>query len=92
MDMEWLDNLLLQPIAAQTESTNYSPELEKLAKQRGFRSAEEMVLWENQRSQRRTPQTVKGQGAKKDSQPKQQAQPRTFGDILNTVSRALGGK
>ena len=45
---------------AQAQARAYSPAMEKRARANGFRSAEEMMLFEQQRSRKRAPQTVRG--------------------------------
>lgn len=44
----------------------YSKELEAAARQRGFKNATEMILWDKQRSQRREPQTTSAKGTPPD--------------------------
>lgn len=71
-----------------------SKALEAAARAAGFNNAEEMILFERQRSQKRAPQTISAKGAKKvaDEKAKPKGQPRTLRDVLNSVSAALGGK
>lgn len=84
------------PLSQQSQEAAYSAELEKAARERGFKSAEEFVLFERQRQRPREQQTISGSGAKKtqDSKKKQEAPPPQQGGLIgvwNAINSALSG-
>lgn len=89
----------LDDIFGQTSGVvGYAPEIESMARSRGFKSAEEMMLFERQRSAPREKQTVSAKGAKKSTNESKKeparggSKPTSLGGILDYVSAALSGK
>ena len=91
---------LFDQIAAVTgeSQVRYTAEQEQMAKQMGFRNAQEMVLFEMARQRPREQQTIQGQSKPKpkaDSKKSAPAQPAGggfLGGILGVVTDALAGR
>lgn len=90
MDLKRLQRDLTSGIESKANAT---PAEEKRAKDNGFRSYEEMVLWAKQRANR-SGGTVSKQNAKPSSESKPQQQNSRGGGligVLDSVSNALRG-
>jgi hypothetical protein len=68
---------------------SYSKELEAAARQRGFKNATEMVLWDKQRSQRREPQTTSAKGTPSDKAKKKPESSGGMAGFFEGLSRVL---
>lgn len=83
----------VESIDAVGQAVHVTPELERLAKQRGFHSAEEMVLWDRQRSQKHTG-SVQGEPNRPapTAPAKQPPRPTGLAGVMDYISRALAGQ
>jgi len=68
---------------------SYSKEVEAAARERGFKNATEMILWERQRNQKRAPQTTSAKGTPSDKAKKKPESSGGMAGFFEGLSRVL---